>query len=257
MLSKNLIKHITSLHQGKYQEIHHEFIAEGPKIVGELLHSRFKIKQLCATGPWLDENRSLTAGTTAEIFRVSYPELSRISALTSPNQVLAVFEITQPAEKCSIAEDELVLALEDIRDPGNLGTIVRIADWFGITKIICSLTSVDIYNPKSVQATMGSLARVEIIYGDIAAFIHTIPATLDVFAAALEGENIYTAELPKGGMIIIGNESHGISPEVLKLAGRRLFIPPFQKQQSADLHAESLNASVAAAILCYEFRKRV
>lgn len=256
MISKNLIKHIRSLHHGKYRALHGEFIAEGVKVTGELLNSKFRLRYLCALADWFKSNNTAGIPATAEIFEISPEELERISALTTPNQVLAVFEIPEENQHPEIASGELVLALDDLRDPGNLGTIIRTADWFRIHKIICSPGSVDVFNPKTVQSTMGSLARVEVFYIDLAALVNRIRGKIPVTATALQGENLYTATLPEGGLLLIGSESHGLSEELMNMAERRLNIPAFCNSPETTHTAESLNASIATAILCSEFRRR-
>jgi RNA methyltransferase, TrmH family len=162
MIAKALIKHIVSLQKSKFREEFGEFIAEGEKVVDELLRSHFHMKYLCALPDWLDKNHALVETVKEKVTVIGYHELERISALVTPNQVLAVFEIPKQNETLHLSNDDLILLLNDIRDPGNLGSIVRTADWFGIRKVICSLNSVDIYNPKTIQATMGSVARVHV-----------------------------------------------------------------------------------------------
>ncbi len=234
-MTKTEIKKLRQLQQKKFREEERLFIAEGPKVVNELLNSEYRLKRIYSTVEF----------KAAE--RISVKELEQISALTTPNEMLAVFEI--PAEEeFSFNQTELVLALEDIRDPGNFGTIIRIADWFGIKKIICSETCVDIYNPKVIQSTMGSIARVKVFYMNLEEIISKYRA--NVFAAVMSGKNIYEEKLSSGGIILIGNESKGISENILKNVSNKISIPRFGK-------AESLNAAIATAIICSEFKREM
>ena len=183
-------------------------------------------------------------------------ELSMITALTTPSPAFAIVSIPDTALEPGSFNRKLILALDDIRDPGNLGTIIRIADWFGISAVICSETTVDLYNPKVVQATMGSIARVPVHYTNLAGFLSGLPASLNIYGSFLEGENIYTMDLNNEGIIIIGNESKGISGSVAKFVTDKLHIPSFAAGKGPAAQAESLNASVATAILCSEFKRR-
>ncbi len=255
MISKALIKHIRSLHQSKFRNEHNQFIAEGPKVVKELLHSRFSLITLCATTAWIEEHATEINASKAEVISVSPAELERISALSTPNQVLAVFEYDSETSIPAIDSNELILVLEHLRDPGNLGTIIRIADWFGIKTIICSEQTVDVYNPKTVQSTMGSLARVNVHYTELEALLQGQHGKIPIIASVLKGENISTASLPKGGLLLIGSESHGLSEALISLSSQQITIPAFHSSQ--DESAESLNASIAAALMCYEFRRRL
>ncbi len=242
MISKAQIKNIRLLHQKKYRDEEGLFIAEGPKIVGDLLRSRFKVKEVFAVRGFKTERPDV------KVHEVSEKEMESISALATPNEVLAVFEIPEsiiPASS-SIAS-ELVLALDDIRDPGNMGTIIRIADWFGISNILCSISCVDIYNPKVIQSTMGSIARVNVCCLDLD---KTLKEFDTVFAAVLGGDNIYTHKLSNRGVILIGNEANGVSEKLMKRVSHRISIPGFSKG------ADSLNAAVATAVICSEFRRR-
>jgi TrmH family RNA methyltransferase len=243
MLSKKKIKLIRLLRQKKYREKYKLFIAEGPKVVNEFLNSNYKVKFLFATKEF-----SVNAHQRVLVNEVSEKELKMISATQTPNQVLAVFEFP-PAIILDLerAKMNLILALDDIRDPGNFGTIVRIADWFGINTIICSETSVDVFNPKVVQASMGSLARVNIHYMNLATVLKKFNT---VYAAVLNGKNIYTEKLSASGVILIGNESRGISESMMQFVSHKISIPNFSGK------ADSLNAAIATAIICSEFRRR-
>jgi len=241
MVSKNQIKLITSLQQKKYRKQHQLFIAEGAKVIEELLQSNFELQDLYITEPIrfpLDENK---------IHTISVAALQKISALTTSNNCLAVFKI--PEEK-QVVPSGLILALDTIRDPGNLGTIIRLCDWFGITQILCSLDTVDNYNPKVVQATMGSLGRVAVQYVDLTTYL--AQTKLPIFGTFMDGANIYEQNLPKEGIIIMGNEANGISSSIEKQIESRLTIPRFGAIQKT----ESLNVATATAIILSEFKRR-
>ena len=240
MLSKNQIKLITSLQQKKQRFAHQLFFAEGIKGIQELLESNFELVHLYTTQNDFDE-----VSNDKKVL-LDEQELKKISALATPNTCLAVFKI--PSEK-KIIESGLILALDSIRDPGNLGTILRLCDWFGIGQLICSKETVDIYNPKVVQATMGSIARVNVNYIDLETFISQ--TQLPVFGTFMDGSTIYKTNLPQEGIIIMGNEANGISPEIEKLIKNRLTIPRFGTLQKT----ESLNVATATAIVLSEFRR--
>lgn len=240
MISKNQIKLITGLHQKKQRFANQLFFAEGIKVIQELLLSNFELEYLFTT-----QNDFETVEFSKRI-SITEQELKKISALSTPNTCLAVFKI--PAEN-TIIDSDLILALDDIRDPGNLGTILRLCDWFGIQQIICSKETVDIYNPKVVQATMGSIARVNVNYVDLKSFITN--TKLPVFGTFMNGENIYQSVLPQNGIIIMGNEANGISAEIEKTVTSRLTIPRFGKLQKT----ESLNVATATAIVLSEFKR--
>lgn len=247
-LSKNRIKYIRSLEQKKIRKEEHVFLAEGPKLVGELL-GHFRCRFLAATASWLKENPSVPAD---EISEVTIEELTRASLLKTPQQVLAVFE--QPAyELCpEIVRHSLCLALDDIQDPGNLGTIIRLADWFDIEHIICSQDTVDVYNPKTVQATMGGIARVKVHYTSLSEFISSL-RDVPVFGTFLDGKNIYEQPLSSHGLIVMGNEGKGIGSEVEALVNRKLYIPNYPAERQTS---ESLNVAIATAVVCAEFRRQ-
>lgn len=239
MVSKSQLKLITSLQQKKFRIANRLFIAEGVKVIGELLSAGFSLEHLYATEPLFPEVKS------AKKTLVPDAELKKMSALTTANNCLAVFEI--PEEK-PVDESGLVVVLDDIRDPGNLGTIIRLCDWFGISQLICSNETADLYNPKVVQSTMGSMARVNVHYVDLNEFLKN--TKLPVFGTFMDGKNIYNEKLPVTGIIVLGNEANGISSSVEKLCKHRIAIPRFGKQQT-----ESLNVATAAAIILSEFRR--
>ena len=244
MISKNQLKYIRQLEQKKYRRREGLFVAEGTKVVGDLLQ-RYRPEAVFATADW-----QAPAGITPQL--VTDDELRRISFLQHPQQVLALFPLPSVNSLPSSVNSELSLALDGVQDPGNLGTIIRIADWFGISTIICSEDTVDAWNPKVVQATMGSIARVNIIYNNLPDFLDSLPADFPVYGTFLDGDNIYTQELTREGLIIMGNEGNGISDAVRAKVNRRLLIPDFHQGETAD----SLNVAIATAITCSEFRRR-
>lgn len=239
-ISKNQLKTITSLSQKKYRQKHQLFIAEGIKVVNELLHSVFELETLFAVDDFE------TSIDEAKITRVSESELQKISNLKSPNKVLGLFKI--PAEK-QLKHKGLCLALDAINDPGNLGTIIRLCDWFGITELICSKDTVDCYNQKVVQASMGSLTRISIHYLDLKAYL--IATNRATFIADMNGENVYNANLPQEAILIMGNEANGVSEEIENVVKNKISIPRFGDIQET----ESLNVATATAILLSEFKR--
>jgi TrmH family RNA methyltransferase len=263
MLSQNQIRHIASLKMKKFREEHGEFIAEGSKLVADLIAGGMHVAGLYASAEWIAANPALIRQLGIPVCETLPREMERISALTTPSPVLAVVRIPDPAGfpgfPGTFTEDNLILALDDIRDPGNFGTILRIADWFGINTLLCSETCVDTYNPKVVQATMGSVARLQVIRGDLALMLTTLSGSstpsgsLPVYGTFLDGEPIFSQKLSSHGVIVIGNESRGISDELLPFITHKLFIPSYGPVAGGK--AESLNASTAAAILCAEFRR--
>ena len=244
MISKNQQKYIRQLEQKKYRKREGCFVAEGTKVVGDLL-KRYQPLALYATESW-DAPKGV--GYTL----VSEEELQRVSFQQHPQQVLAIFPIPQPTDPVSL-RGSLTLALDGVQDPGNLGTIIRIADWFGIDTIICSEETADAWNPKVIQATMGSIARVNVIYANLLELLDTLPSDYPVYGTFLDGENIYTQTLSGEGLIIMGNEGNGISDAVRAKVIRRLLIPDFHQGDTAD----SLNVAIATAITCSEFRRRI
>ncbi|MBR0264028.1 MAG: RNA methyltransferase [Prevotella sp.] len=245
MISKNQLKYIRQLEQKKYRRRENRFVAEGTKVVGDLLQ-RYRPEAVFATSEW-----QAPAGVTPQL--VTDDELRRISFLQHPQQVLALFPIPSSFTfHFSLFTNNLSLVLDGVQDPGNLGTIIRIADWFGISTIVCSEDTVDAWNPKVVQATMGSIARVNILYTDLPAFLDSLPADFPVYGTFLDGDNIYTQELTPEGLIIMGNEGNGITDAVRAKVNRRLLIPDFHQGETAD----SLNVAIATAITCSEFRRR-
>jgi TrmH family RNA methyltransferase len=233
LISKNDIKEIRALGQKKFREERGLFIVEGEKLVEEALRSGFAVEAVYRTADIGEET------------------MARISQLTHPSPALAVVRCPAPSAP-SFGPDELVLALDGVRDPGNLGTILRIADWFGISQVLASDDTVECFNPKVVQATMGAIFRVRVHYCDLCSVIPGLAGHLPVYGTFLEGDSIYQTPLTRGGILVMGSEADGISPAVAALVTKKLFIPPFP----ADAHtSESLNVAVATAICCSEFRR--
>ncbi len=250
MLSRNDISTIRSLQQKKYRSETGLFVAEGPKLVSDL-SGYFHCRLLASTEEWSNANSSFKADRKE---CVSRQELEKASLLSTPQDVIACFEIPEHhLALADMARSNLVLALDSIQDPGNLGTIARIADWFGIRDIVCSRGTADIYNPKAVQATMGALARVRFHYTDLEKELSALPADIAVYGTFLNGENMYQGcQLKGNGIVVMGNEGNGISHGIERLVNRRLFIPNWPEGAKTS---ESLNVAVATAIICAEFRR--
>lgn len=239
MLSKQKVKYIQTLGQKKFRDEEAVFIAEGPKLVGELLRSgKTRIKEIFALTGWINDQRSLPSNTI--VHEVSPAELERISQLSTPNQVLAVVEQFD-TQKNVIARGKITLVLDAVQDPGNLGTIIRIADWFAVDQIVCSPDTADMYNSKVVQSTMGSISRVNIFYTDLAQWLKQQKDTR-IYAAMLQGQSVRAMKKLEEGIIVLGNESKGISQELQELVNVKITIP-----RSGE--AESLNVAVAAGII--------
>ena len=237
MLSKNQVKLIQKLHQKKYRNELNLFIVEGKKSINEFLQAGYTPQLLIATEAFT------TSVPQHLITPVSKDELRKVSTLQNPDEGLAVFE--QPKHK-GILQEGVIVALDNVQDPGNLGTIIRLCDWFGVETLLCNTQTVDCYNPKVVQASMGSLTRVAVHYLDLAAFLTT--ADLPIYTMDLEGENLYTATFPKDCILILGNEANGISSEVRALSNEVITIPRFSQHQ----RTESLNVAMAGAIILSE-----
>lgn len=254
MLSSNQIKYIRSLQQKKFRIEFKKFVAEGDTLICDLIQSAYKAEMIIATNEWLENKSAVLLKNKSNIFSVKESELERISSLKTPNQVIAVFEIPDITIDIEYIKSQLTLVLDDIKDPGNLGTIIRIADWFGIHNIICSPETVDVYNSKVIQATMGSIARVNVFYMPIMEFLKSLPSSLNIYGTFLDGESVYSKNLSENGIIIIGNESNGISNDLLPFISEKLLIPSYSSDKK-NSKAESLNASVATAVICSEFRR--
>lgn len=244
-LSKNKIKYFSSFAKKKTREEEQMFIVEGNKLVNELLQSDFQVESIVATREWIAENTPKCA-----VFEASSDDIAKISQLQHPQDVWALAHTKTQAFQS--LPNGLTLALDGIQDPGNMGTIIRLADWFGVSQIICSNECVEIYNPKVVQATMGAIFRVNVHYVDLPAFLKK--QQTEIFAADMFGENIYTAPLPQNAILVMGNEGNGISDAVSAIVNRTIHIPSFN---TTGKTSESLNVAVATAILCSEFKRRM
>lgn len=255
MISKNQIKFIKGLELKKFRKSSQSFVAEGPKLILDIL-PYFQCKILIAKTEWLRNHTKETSlyCKNTEIIEVNEEELLRVSFLKSPQEVLGVFTIPHyEMDLHSCARQRLCLALDDVQDPGNLGTIIRIADWFGIEDIFCSPGTADVYNPKTVQATMGAIARVRLHYLPLAETLQQTECDYPIYGTLLEGENIYERDLKNNGLIIMGNEGKGLSPEIRRLVTDSLYIPSYPTDRPTS---ESLNVAIATAIVCAEFRRR-
>ena len=264
MISKTRIRQIHGLERKKNRLEEGLFVAEGPKLVGELLgtaphtgeaspqHFSMEARYVAATEEWMARHKSLLRH--AETDTVTPDELQRISLLQHPQDVVALFAIPHyEGRMADIAQRELTLALDGVQDPGNLGTIVRLADWFGIRHVFCSSDCADVFNPKATQATMGAIARVQLHYVDLIAELSDL-SEVPVYGTFLDGTNIYEQQLSHNGVIIMGNEGRGIKKETAALVSHRLLIPPYPADRTT---VESLNVAIATAIICAEFRRTI
>ena len=247
MLSNAQIKQIRSLHQNKYRRKLNRFLSEGTVNVLEFIHGPLPVIAIYATESWIakysEENKDLP------IQPISAREMEKISALKNPSEVLAVIEKPEYSLPDLSSTENFVLALDNIRDPGNLGTIIRTADWFGIPDVVCSHETVDAFNPKVVQATMGSLARIRVHYTSLTQWLSSKPSDFPLWAAVLDGDDIRQSQPPPKGILLIGSEAHGISPSLSPFFDKKIKIPSAPNRKT-----ESLNAAVATAILCYALR---
>lgn len=245
VISKNKIKLTRALETKKGRVKHGMFVAEGPKIVGDLLAAGFRLVEL------FDDEDDIK-----KVSFLQHPQ-GKVGVFRLPDYVETAHDERETAvdEKCMpmLGEHELALALDGVQDPGNLGTIIRVADWFGIKRIFCSMDTADCWNPKVVQATMGSIARVQICYLNLEDLINKLPSDYPVYGTLLDGDDIYTEKLTHHGIIVMGNEGNGISAVIRKHVNRKLLIPNFS---IGTTRAESLNVAVATAIVCSEFRRR-
>ena len=252
MLSKNKIRLIKSLDSKKAREETHLFIAEGGKSVIDLIKA-FDCELLVATGEWLTEHGHLLNGCK-EVIEAPHDDIRRASLLKNPQDVLAIFRQHDMQAAPQEVSRQLAIYLDNVQDPGNLGTILRLADWFGISHVACSPGCADIYNPKTVQATMGALARVKVHYVDLVAVLNACKDKTPVYGTFLDGEDMYATPLSASGIIVMGSEGRGISDDVEKCITRKLLIPNYP---AGAVTSESLNVSAATAIMCAEFRRRL
>lgn len=250
MISKSRIKLVNSLEQKKFRKREGLFVAEGPKLVNDLL-SILPCQWMAHTQQYAKPSSICFPIEHEEI--CTPDELQKLSFLTTPQQVIALFSLPQHEFNPQLPAQELCLALDGVQDPGNLGTIVRLADWFGIRHIFCSPTTADIYSPKAIQATMGAIARVNLYYTDLVELIKQQESNTPIYGTLLDGNNVYQEDLQQKGLLIMGNEGNGLSQEVRALLTHKLFIPSFPPDSPTS---ESLNVGVATAILCAEFRRK-
>ena len=258
MLSKNKIKFINSLKKKKNRINKRLFLVEGEKINYELIDSSYRIHEAFATESYISKLPKDKRSSFQHLHSVTEGELQKISDLKTPNKVLSVVEIPEHSISSEEIKNSLSLVLDKINDPGNLGTIIRTADWFGIKQIFCSSDSVDLYNPKVIQATMGAFTRVNVFYENLTEFLSHYQDLKDfpIYGTFLEGDDIYSSSLKNKGLIVMGSESHGISEELSSYIDQKLYIPPYSRNKKLQ-QSESLNLSVATGIICSEFRKKL
>lgn len=255
MIGKNRIKHIRQLAQKKHRDTEGLFLAEGAKVLRELL-PLLRCSLLCATPDFLDSCPSEWLEPVEEVIVITQRELEQMSQLKTPRHGLALFHMPLAVETTSLTattEQQLVLALDGVQDPGNLGTIIRIADWWGIDHVVCSHDTADVFAPKVVQATMGAIARVKVSYVDLPQWLSGLPNKVAVCGTFLDGDNIYAAPLPHSGVLVMGNEGKGISAAVEATVNHRLLIPSFPAHRPTS---ESLNVAIATAVAVAEFRRQ-
>jgi TrmH family RNA methyltransferase len=256
VISKQQIKHIRSLQQKKYRNDSNMFVVEGLKMVSEaILQVPRQIECIYLTSKYLNQFNLDISEQKFQIIETSSEDFKKISSLTTPQEILAIIKKTEVSDLSLFTPNDIFLVLDGIRDPGNMGTIIRLADWFGIKQIVCSPDTVECYNPKVVQASMGAILRVNIIYTALTSWLKNIKMKKEVtiYSTSLNGENLYNSILKKPAVIILGNESNGITNEVSLFADRNLCIPNFSNFPDKT---ESLNVSIAAAIVCAEFRRQ-
>lgn len=245
-MTKKELSNIRKLAQKKHRLELGLFVAEGEKAINEIIDGGMILQKLYAT-----ESSSLKPNSHVEI--ITKEEMSKISFLQTPSSLFGLFKLPRDVHSKTITTNELVLMLDGVQDPGNLGTIIRLADWFGITKIFCSFSTADCFNPKVVQATMGAIARVSIVYTDLIEMLKNAQQNnIPICGTFMNGDNIYTTALPQNGILLMGNEGSGITTEVESLVTHHLTIPSFK-----DDNVESLNVAIATSICCSEFRRRL
>ncbi len=247
MFSKNKSKFIKSLQIKKFRTEYKKFLVEGAKSTLELINSDYFINELFVTERFYQENSSIFSQRKLTVEIISESDLSSISTFASNNAAIAVATMKEN-NTISTAKNEFALVLDEVKDPGNLGTIIRIADWYGITKIICSETTVDFYNPKVISASMGSFTRASLYYCDLEKFLPTVQSP--VYGADLEGENVHEYSFSPGGYLLMGNESEGLSTHVKKYITKKIHIPRYGQ-------AESLNVAIATAIICDNIKRKI
>jgi RNA methyltransferase, TrmH family len=254
MISKNKAKFIISLQKKKAREEENLFVIEGDKIVKEFLAAKVPVHSLIAKPEFLSSLGSGSTISVEDICEASYDELKKISTLKTPHNAVAVIRMNETKMNCAEIFNHLSVAIDFVQDPGNLGTIIRAAGWFGIKNIICSKDCVDVYNPKVIQASMGAILNVNVYYCDIKKFLVTATENnIPVFGTLLEGDSIYTHKLDNKGIILLGNESKGISDELLPFISSKIMIPRFTEEKNG---IDSLNVSMAASVVFSEFLRR-
>ncbi len=252
MISKNNIKFINSLRIKKFRNQERTFIAEGEKLVDELVNSTLEVSAIYHTSSFTP----LVYKKEVEAYQISDDEMKKISGLSNPSPVLSLVRIPELNLKNIDFKNSLTLALDDIQDPGNLGTIIRLADWFGIDSIICSNETVDAFSPKVIQSCMGAISRVNVIYNNLEDILKDLRYNhkLPVYGTFMQGDDIYSIDLEPKGVIVMGNEGNGISPKIERILSQKIHIPSFANNRTA---VESLNVAMATAIVCSEFRRRL
>ena len=253
MIGKNTIKLIKSLSDKKNRIHENLFVAEGDKIISEVLSSSLKIEKLFATNTFF-EKHSFDSFTTSAVIEVSQDEIKKASLLKTPQHCIAICQLPSPLKFPEEMTGPLTLYLDDVQDPGNMGTIIRICDWFGIKQVYCSPGCADLFNPKVIQASMGSFCRIEVIssaFAKVAALAES--NGIQICGAFMDGENIYTSDLRQKTLLIMGNEGNGINGQIARKVDRRVSIPQFSVSSKG---AESLNVSVATAVICAEYQRQ-
>lgn len=253
-LNKSQLKFFSSLKNKKFRDVEDLFVAEGEKLAQEVIAAKKEVKALIAVDSWISENQHMLKNASFDILKCSESDFERISNFKTPNKVLLVMPQWHCTNEIPKIFPDLTLLLDEIQDPGNLGTIIRLADWFGINQIVCSENTADLFNPKVIQATMGAFLRVRLIYTQLPEYIQKAKKDTDieVYGAFLSGNNIYKSNLKKPAFLIMGNESKGISKELEKYTEHKITIPSYSNNGD---RTESLNVAVATAIICAEFRR--
>ncbi len=248
MLSKSQIKKLRGLQRKKERLNSGLFVVEGKKIVAEMLQSSLPFVELYALDSWFKQNPSYLKG--GNCFVLTEKDLAQVSTLKTPNEVLLVLKQKKESSFDEVSNQALVLAVDGINDPGNLGTIIRLADWFGVNSILCTSNTVDQYNPKTVQSAMGSINKVQLFYGDLSEMLCNLKSHT-IYASDLNGDSIYSTDFSEKTVLLMGSESHGISDEILSLVSKKVTIPTFSKSG-----VDSLNVATATAIVLSEYRSR-
>jgi len=253
MLSRSQIKHLSSLKEKKARDSFGEYVVEGSRSAVEFLAYPRLIKSMYALPSWIEENKKQLEQVN-DIYEVSEEELKRISSLKTPNRVVLIAQKPDPVQEIDFTN--IIIVLDDIRDPGNLGTIIRIADWFGIGQIICSPDTVDPFNAKAVQASMGSICRVQIKETALEYFFKQVPSNINVYGTFMDAPAVNSLKLDNRAIIVIGNEARGISQNLSHYITQKIAIPAFEHINADGGTVDSLNAAIATSIICFEFRRQ-